>query len=244
MKRLTWSASILCFAIFSVMPWSSPAEEMGAEDESEVATHMHEHLDRITDIKTSIIMGQLDGVRAPATWLAEHESVPGLPANFVPYVEMMREYARQVVMAADLDSAAVAVSSMARTCGNCHLVHEVDLKFGYDRLPNNDKDTVSHMQRHQWGADRLWEGLIGPADFSWNLGTDMLVDVPLHSADVVDGKTNSEDAAVIDDIAHRLHVLAGQGISARTPDSRSGLYGEILSLCAGCHTRVGGGPNK
>ena len=242
MKRVTRSASIICCVRGAAMPWSSPAEETIAEDESEVATHMHEHLDRITAIKAHIIMGQLDAVRAPATWLAEHKSVAGLPANFLPYVEMMREYARQVIAAPDLDSAATAVSSMARTCGNCHLSNDIELKFGYDQMPEGLTDTVSHMQRHQWAADRLWEGLIGPSDFAWDLGSDMLVDVPLHAADVTDEVTSDADATAIDQMAHRIHVLGGRGTDARTPDSRSGLYAEILGLCADCHTRLGKGP--
>jgi cytochrome c553 len=221
-----------------------PAQEAGEQDESEVAAHMHEHLTRITTIKASIIMDELDGVREPATWLAEHESVAGLPANYEPYVELMRMYARQVVAAPDLKSAADSVSKMARNCGNCHLTNAVELEFGFDTRPAEWADTVTHMQRHQWAADRLWEGLIGPSDIAWNRGTDMLVDVPLHPADVMDASTNGTDTDVIDKIAHRVHLLGGQGTNVRTPDARSELYAELLGLCADCHSRVGGGPAK
>ncbi len=238
-SKLAWT---FCFALFATMIRPLPAQEVGAKNQSEVATHMHEHLTRITTIKAHIIMGNIDGVREPATWLAEHESVAGLPENFEPYVQMMRIYARQVVDAPDLDSAAVSVSRMARTCGNCHLVNEVDLEFGYDQKPAEWADTVSHMQRHQWAADRLWDGLIGPSDISWSRGTDMLVDVPLHPADVMDETTSGVNATMIDEIARRIHVLGGQGTNTRTPHARSELYGEILGLCADCHTRLGRGP--
>jgi cytochrome c553 len=221
-----------------------PAQEAGEQDESEVATHMHEHLTRITTIKAHIIMDDLDGVREPAAWLAEHESVTGLPANYEPYVELMRMYARQVVAAPDLKSAAKSVSQMARNCGNCHLTNEVELEFGFDTRPADWADTITHMQRHQWAADRLWEGLIGPSDTAWNRGTDMLVDVPLHPADVMDETTNDTDADVIDKIAHRVHLLGGQGTNVRTPDARSKLYAELLGLCADCHSRLGRGPAK
>ena len=242
MKTLSWLASILCFAVVAAMPRSSPAQEADADDISSVAHHMHEHLDRITTIKAQIVMSNLSGVREPATWLADHESVAGLPENFEPYVELMREYAHQVVDAPDLKSAAVSVSKMAKTCGNCHLVNEINLEFGYDQMPENRTDTISHMQRHQWAADRLWEGLIGPSDSAWNRGTDMLVDVPLHPSDLMNELAEGEDAADIEVIARRIHVLGGQGTSARTPDTRSELYAEILGLCANCHTRLGGGP--
>jgi len=117
MKTLSWMASILIFALFAIV--ALPSQEIGAVDESEVADHMHEHLTRITTIKSSVIMGNLDGVREPATWLVEHETVSGLPENFEPYVEMIRSYARELVAAPDLKSAAKSVSRMAQSCGNC-----------------------------------------------------------------------------------------------------------------------------
>jgi cytochrome c553 len=244
MKTLFWLASITTLALIATTPRLLPAQEVGAVDESDVATHMHEHLNRITTIKSLIIMGKLDGVREPAAWLAEHEAVAGLPANFEPYVGLMREYAREVYNAADLKSAAISVSGMARTCSNCHLVNEIEIEFGYDQIPSEWSDTVSHMQRHQWAADRLWEGLIGPSDAAWHRGTDMLIDVPLHPEDVVDGASDDVDTEALDRIARRIHVLAGQGTNARTPTQRSELYGEMLGLCAECHTRLGQGPGQ
>jgi hypothetical protein len=124
------------------------------------------------------------------------------------------------------------------------VTNEVELEFGFDTRPADWADTNTHMQRHQWAADRLWEGLIGPSDIAWNRGTDMLVDVPLHPADVMDETTNGTDSDVIDKIAHRVHLLGGQGTNVRTPDARSELYAELLGLCADCHSRVGRGPAK
>ena len=235
---------ILCAVLLTVTPKLLPAQGAGAEEVSDVATHMHEHLSRITEIKTQIITGNLAGVVDPATWLAEHESVTGLPDNFAPYVELMRNYAHQVVAADDLDSAAVAVSDMARTCGNCHLVNEINIGFDDDRMPADWSDITSHMKRHQWAADRLWEGLIGPSDIAWNQGTDMLVDVPLRPTDMVDEWTTTADFVAIDEIARRIHLLGGQGTNTRTPDARGKLYGELLGLCADCHSMLERGPGR
>jgi len=241
MKTSSWLASIPVFALFAILSGPLPSQEIGASNVSEVAAHMHEHLGRITTIKSFIIMDNLDGVREPASWLAEHESVSGLPANFQPYVELMRVYARQIVAARDLKSAADSVSRMARNCGNCHLVNNIELEFGFDTKPADLADTITHMQRHQWAADRLWEGLIGPSDVAWGRGSDMLVDVPLHSTDVMNKTTSEVASDMIDQIAHRVHVLGGQGTITRTPDGRSDLYAELLGLCVDCHTRLGRG---
>lgn len=242
MKTSSWLASILVFTLFAIVPGQLRSQEIAAGDSSEIAHHMHEHLTRITTIKSFIIEGNLDGVREPASWLAEHKTVSGLPAHFESYVEMMRGYAREVVAAPDLKSAAMSVSSMARTCGNCHLVNHVDLEVGYDPVPADGASTISHMKRHQWAADRLWEGLIGPSDTAWGRGADILVDVPLSPAEVTDETTAGVDPAALRKIAHRVHALGGQGISMRTPDARSALYGELLGLCADCHTRLSRGP--
>ena len=207
LSMLTWT---LCLALLAAMPQLAPAQGADPDNLSEVATHMHEHLDKISEIKTQIIMGNLDRVVEPATWLAEHESVSGLPKNFEPYVELMRNYARQVLDAPNLSAAAVAVSRMARTCGNCHLVNEIGIEFGYDQAPADWSDTITHMQRHQCAADRLWEGLIAPSDAAWRRGTDMLVDVPLGPTDVLDGTTSVANATAIDEITRRVHLLGGQ----------------------------------
>lgn len=238
---LTVSSAVTLIATAAV---NLPAQEMPDEEVSDVAMHMHEHLARITEIKSSIIMGELDGVREPAIWLADHEEVAGLPENFEPYIGLMRQYAREVNNAPDLRSAAISVSQMAKTCSNCHLVNEVEIEFGYDQLPAEWSDTVSHMQRHQWAADRLWEGLIAPSETAWNRGADMLVDVPLHPDDVMNEDSAGVDTEALGQIASRIHFFAGQATIAESPAERSELYGELLGLCADCHTRLGRGPGQ
>jgi len=242
MKPSLWLGSILLLALSAIVSRPLSSQVIGADDDSEVANHMHEHLGRITTIKSFIIMGNLRGVREPATWLAEHDIVSGLPANFEPYVEMMRSYAREVVKAPDLKSAAKSVSRMARTCGACHLVNKVELEFGFDTKPPEWADTISLMQRHQWAADRLWEGLIGPSEVAWSRGTDIFVDVPLRPAYVLDETTNGVGSDMINKAAHRIHMLGGQGTITSTPDARSELYGELLGLCGDCHIELGFNP--
>jgi cytochrome c553 len=137
-------------------------------------------------------------------------------------------------------AAATAVSQMARICGDCHLAYGVQLEFGYDSLPSEDlEDVVTHMQRHLWAVDRLWEGLIGPSDRAWNRGADMLVDEPLTPDDVT---ITIEQHAEISNITRRIHAPGGISAATVTPDARSGLFGEVLGLCAGCHVMLGRGP--
>ena len=242
MKTSSWLAAILIFALLAIVPGPVISQQFVSDEESEVADHMHEHLGRITTIKAFIIMGNLDGVREPAKWLAEHKSVSGLPNNYQSYIESMRSHARDVVAAPDLETAAMAVSEMAITCSNCHQANDVALAFGYDTEPDEWAEITAHMQRHQWGVDRMWEGLIGPSDESWDRGADMLVDVPLHPFEVMDESASAADKVAADKIARRLHSLGSRGGYTKTPEERSKMYGEVLSICAECHTKLGRGP--
>jgi len=244
MKKSPWFAAILAFALFTIQPKLLLSQDTGQYDGTEVADRMHESLGRISTIKSLIIMGNLDSVREPAMWLAENDSVSGLPENYRPFVDQMRGYAREVVAAPDLQSAAVSVSAMARTCSNCHLANDVSLAFGFDSEPEGWADTVSHMQRHQWGIDRMWEGLIGPSDAAWDRGADMLVDVPLQPVEVANATTSEADAAKVEKIARLVHSFGSQSASTVTPDERSELFGEVLGLCAECHAILGAGPGS
>jgi len=229
---------VLTLVVTSFTP--SLAQVVADEGRTAIADHMHEHLVQISTIKSAIIAGNLDDVVEPASWLADHETPPILPAEFESYVVRMKSYARRVVDAESLVSAAESVSAIAKTCGNCHLVNDVNLEFGYDRIPRMDvEDVVTHMQRHQWAMDRLWEGLIGPSDAAWNRGTDMLIDAPLLPTDVT---TATDNIVEIGNIARRIHALGGIGTETKTPDARSELYAEVLGLCASCHTLLRGGP--
>lgn len=240
MRTNLWLTLLLILALLTIAFRPSAAQVVSEEERSAVADHMHEHLTRISTIKSAIVAGELEEVREPATWLADHETAAGLPTEFESYVIQMRSYARHVIEAQDLASAAESVSHMAKTCGNCHLVNDVSPEFGYDRRPREDlEDVVTHMQRHQWATDRLWEGLIGPSDTAWNRGADMLIDAPLLPSDVT---TATDKVAEIGNIARRIHALGGIGTETKTPYARSELYAEVLGLCASCHTLLSRGP--
>ena len=233
--------SILCLAIGITTPPSLSAQESVSEEESAAAEHMHDHLTQITTIRAFITMGRIEGTRQPANWLATHETLAELPSSYEPFVEFMRSSARQVENAEDLETAANAVSLMAQNCGNCHSASHVAVEFGFDDLPSEWSDSETHMQRHQWAMDRLWEGLIGPSDAAWARGTAMLAEEALHATEVSANATAAE-AEELENIAREVHELGRAGAGLTSPNDRSPVYGRILGLCAECHTRVGRGP--
>jgi hypothetical protein len=85
------------------------------------------------------------------------------------------------------------------------------------------------MARHQWAADRLWEGMVGAADESWQAGLDVLARAPLPSP------SPSADQVVLATRLQRLAEHARATLPTEGLDQRAATYGEILVVCAGCH---------
>jgi len=235
-------ASVVAVGIATAVP-QVLAEEPGVEEDSEVIGLMHDRLEEITDIRANVVMGNLEGARAPAKILSERENAAGLSTEIEPYVEALRKAAAQVAEAQTIESAASAVSIMAANCGYCHMAKSVGLQFGYDQLPANLTDTQTHMQRHEWAIDRLWEGMIGPSAGAWKRGMKMLGEEPLHAEYIV-GIQDPEQAATANRIAARVHELERIGADAATPAARSDIYSELVGLCADCHQRLGQGPGN
>ena len=220
---------LLCF-------FAIPATvETSEETLSEISAHMHEHLDEVVAIKSAVIAGRLEDVRGPANWLATHEE----PA-WLPVVEEMRLYAARAAAAQDLTAAAAAVSEIARTCGDCHTASGVQVAMGFaEPPPASEQGLVTQMQRHLWAADRMWAGLIGPSDVAWKQGAEILAEVRLSTVDITEKSARKEG---IDELVQRVRSVGDQSGQAASAKSRSGLYGEFLSLCANCHKLSGRGP--
>lgn len=227
-------------AVIATPPASVATEHDSRTADASVAEHMHLHLSRIRAIKAFIIAGQLEGVGEPAVWLAEHEVAEGLPGDWSPYVEDIRNYSREVASAGHLLFAAIAVSEMARTCGDCHQANGVSVNLSEDVKPPNNGDSVrAQMQRHLWAADRMWEGLIGPSETAWKQGTESLTEIQLNASDI--GAAPDQEPQVTY-LLRRARELGEAGAQATSPKTRSAIYGEFLSLCADCHAMTGGGP--
>jgi hypothetical protein len=87
------------------------------------------------------------------------------------------------------------------------------------------------MNRHVWALDRMWEGLIAPSDAAWRAGAVALADAPLHFS----GQSNEQ----ANQLAAKVHELAGSARSASSAKDRAGVYGELLQTCSLCHEALG-----
>jgi mono/diheme cytochrome c family protein len=225
--------AVLSLALMLVAPADAKAELQDIM--TEVAAHMHEHLDQINEIKTAVIAGRLEDVGEPASWLATHEEPAWLPS-----VEEMRHYAARAAAAEDLVAAAAALGEIARTCGDCHQASGVEVAMGYSAPPSHDeKSLATRMRRHLWAADRMWASLVSPSDMAWKQGAEVLADFQFAASDIA---ADSEQQGQLRDLTERSRAIGSLAGQAASTELRSGLYGEFLSLCASCHSLTGSGP--
>lgn len=194
--------------------------------------HMAVHRSQIGQAQTALVRGDLEGARVPARWLAEHEEHPSLPQGVLSPAEDVRAFARSVVRAGSIQDAARCVAEIASACGRCHQASGAGPTVAPYSMPPSGQMPARHMLRHTWAADRMWDGLVGPSDRSWELGATGLMEDPLFQSPTT--HTDPEVQA----LARQVHAL---GTTARTtaPDHRAGVYGQILLACARCHTLVG-----
>jgi hypothetical protein len=99
--------------------WQREAE-IGKERNSESLEHMHRHAEHLDALNMALAMGDFDASMTPAYWLSRHDTVEGLPSDLQPYLEGMRESARNVEESNNLESARAAAERITAQCQGCH----------------------------------------------------------------------------------------------------------------------------
>jgi len=195
---------------------------------------MYGHFGHASEVQDAVIHGDLAAVRAPAQWLASHEAMEGLPKGSDAYLARLRQAAALAVEAPDVPAAARATAAIASACGACHGHYKVGPRFTPGAPPEQGEGTVgAHMIRHVWAADRMWEGLIGPSDASWNAGARGLSEAPLDPEKVTDDQSRAPAAA---ELARRVHDLGARAERTTSREERAEVYGELLTSCSNCHS--------
>lgn len=83
--------------------------------------HMHEHADKIDAINFALADADLAGAMESASWLSTHEDVAGIPTEWLPFVQGMREQAKAVEASGDLEAARAAAKGITANCQGCHV---------------------------------------------------------------------------------------------------------------------------
>jgi len=199
---------------------------------STLSENMYAHFGDVGLVQTAVIEGRLDDAREAARRVATSPIDQGLPPGSEPYMARLREQADRVAGAETLRRAAEATAEMAAACGNCHAELDRSAPFSLASTPPPAAPAAGHMLRHLWGADRLWEGLMGPSDELWSIGALALTDAPL-------GFDEAAGTEVVESLARAVHDIGSRAEEALGPGDRAELYGRLLTTCADCHRLVG-----
>ncbi len=199
----------------------------------ETAARMLGHFEDSLHIRDAVIAGELADLRAPARRLAAAIDADALPAAWQPHARASSALAVKAQDAVDIASAAQAAAGLARTCGECHASVGDGPNFPPGEPPIADpNEPKSQMLRHQWAADRMWQGLVAHSDPTWRAGAVALTDAPL-SLDAI-----TADVELPDDLkalGKQIHGLGQRALVTPEWPGRAQIYGEFITACATCH---------
>lgn len=195
--------------------------------------HMGEHFSKGAAMKAAVIHGDLARVKTEAKWMAEHE-LTSVSESWRPYMQAMQTAAQHAVDAKDMAGAGQAMAEMGQACGACHKALGGP-KIEVGAPPAEGSGTALHMIRHQWAADRMWDGLFAPSDDAWTKGADVLADAPLTQRALAGNKSIPPEVELL---AQKVHSFGEKGRAAKAPE-RAALYGDFLATCASCHEKLG-----
>ena len=200
--------------------------------------HMKDHFYKATEMQVAVINGDLEAVREPALWMAEHAKSAALPDEWSQTASAMYAAANRAAEASDLVSAAKATATMGAECGNCHKALGAEVGFAVDGAPPQGEGAVPHMARHAWASGRMWEGLIAPSGVVWDGGAEVLSEAPLAPAEL---SADLEVLAEVSEMEAAIHSMGAGAVGIAAQEDRAGVYGEFLGTCAACHEKTGRG---
>ena len=211
-------------------PTTAPPAADAPDNDPALEQHMQAHFFGVSAVKDAVIDGDLETLAEQASTLASDEDPAKYPVAWRPHVVSLVEAAEGTAASEDMTTAATRTADLAANCGRCHRAVEAQPSFQSIPEPRDDASTEAAMERHQWAADRMWEGIVGPSDDSWVRGTRAFVTAP---GCAIDPEQEHADAMV--ELCNRLGGYGTRAAEAKSLDDRARIYGEFLQTCAECH---------
>ncbi len=215
--------------------WAGCAAE-AAPDPSLVArvkaaqARMHVRYEAAQRMQTAIGLSDLDRTRAEARRIVALDEPDILPEWRV-YIDDVRAAARRVEKSKTTFAAAAASADLGRACAKCHVAGKTRITFPKQPRPPDDPRLANQMFAHQWGAARMWEGLVGPDDARWKAGATELAGARLSIA------AESGSLGIADDIS-RVRLFARRALDPKNRIDRATQYKQILETCVHCHFKI------
>jgi cytochrome c553 len=201
----------------------------------DVSTWMRSHFLQGRAIRDALAAGEVGAARTRLGQVSERPGPRGAPAAWEAPLAELREAAAEAAEADELGEMTRAFAAYAARCADCHRASEAVATFEAAELPPVPPTAPALMLRHQWAAERMWEGLVGPVPARYREGARVLAEAPLHQGELVVGRAPPLEVVRV---AERTRELAAAAARAETQAERAELYGELLSTCAACHSQL------
>lgn len=192
---------------------------------------MRAHGSDLRRIERDLLSGHLDDATSRALGLIYKVDEP----DVIPWRDAIRkvaEAALDLVYAPGVDEGLRREARVVAACAACHTASKRPVALpAPPPIPPDRATAEARMARHVWATDRMWEGLIAPAEDRWRLGLQVLAENPLPFSPLT-------EAPLLGD---RLRELARRQLApgaSREAAARAGAYGEMLVTCAACHQVV------
>ena len=89
--------------------------------------HMHAHAEQLDDLNFALDDGDLFRAATSAYWLSRRDVIEGLPDELKPHFAGMRNAAREVEVAEDVETAKAAAKRVGEACQACHDAADVSI---------------------------------------------------------------------------------------------------------------------
>jgi cytochrome c553 len=191
----------------------------------------HQHFLRSSEIRQSLIHGDLAGARRAAVTVAEHSAPTELPSRAGGLLDETRSHARDLAAAASITEASIAAGAMAASCGACHTEGRVGPRYVLGPTPARP-EAGEHGQTFSWALARLWQGLVAPSDSAWGLGLEGLRSATLTDQEL---ETLGIDVSWVEEPLTAFRALVAASEEAGGAADRPAFFARAVTACANCH---------
>lgn len=189
-----------------------------------------------TMARDAVIQGELVAARQAFSKLANYPLEMGAaPESWVSTWKTWQHIAVQGSRANDLASAAAKVGELGAQCYSCHQTSGLGPKYEPSGWTEPTDQLRDHMHMFEWAIDRMWEGLTSGWDRAWTVGASTIADERL-SPQRLHGLQADRDARK--QWSAQLRRAAKLARAAKTTEERGVRLGEVLAVCADCHSRA------
>lgn len=219
-------------------PPTTPPPTSAAPSDEAVHAVMEGHYSRARSVHDALVRADMEQARADMAWIATHEEGNALPAEVQPLLAAMQAEAARFADATTLTEAGTAVGHMLVRCGACHAQTHGGPQVAETPIPEGDTPEA-RMRRHQWAADRMFDGLLTASPETFREGNEALTSAPLTQAELPATAAQPEEQVVT--LTTHVRDLGAEAAAATDDESRASIYGRYVATCGACHRLLEGG---